>query len=38
VGASHLEEHTDADLADKPLSDRAMMLLGLKPFPKEPIK
>jgi adenylate kinase family enzyme len=38
VVASHLEEHTDADLADKPLSDRAMMLLGLKPFPKEPIK
>ena len=33
--ANHLSEHTDEVFADKPLTDRAMMLLGLKPFPKE---
>ena len=30
----HLAEHTDSDCIEKPLSDRAEMLLGLKPFPK----
>jgi adenylate kinase family enzyme len=35
---SQLSEHTDDTFADKPLSDRALMLLGLKPFPKEPLK
>lgn len=29
-----LKEHTDSDCADRPLSQRAEMLLGLKPFPK----
>lgn len=36
--SNHLSEHTDETFADKPLTDRAMMLLGLKPFPKEPFK
>jgi UMP-CMP kinase len=35
VVVSHLAEYTDRDLADKPLSERAEMLLGLRPFPKE---
>lgn len=29
-----LKEHTDSDCAAQPLSERAEMLLGLKPFPK----
>ncbi|CAD78702.1 MAG TPA: adenylate kinase [Rhodopirellula baltica] len=28
-----LSEHTDCELANKPLSERAEMLLGLRPFP-----
>ena len=32
--ASHLAEHTDQTLAAKPLTERAEMLLGLRPFPK----
>lgn len=32
---SHLAKHTDQALADKPLTERAEMLLGLRPFPKE---
>ena len=31
----HLAEHTDSVCIKKPLSERAEMLLGLKPFPKE---
>ncbi len=34
--ASHLAEFTDQTLAEAPLSERAQMLLGLKPFPKDP--
>ena len=33
--AANLAEHTDKQLAEKPLSERAEMLLGLRPFPKE---
>lgn len=33
--SSHLAEFTDKELVDKPLSERAEMLLGLRPFPKE---
>jgi adenylate kinase family enzyme len=33
--ADNLAEYTDKDLADKPLSERAEMLLGLRPFPKK---
>ncbi len=32
---SHLAEHTDEELAAKPLTERAEMLLGLRPYPKE---
>jgi UMP-CMP kinase len=32
--ASNLAEHTDEDLAARPLTERAEMLLGLRPFPK----
>ena len=32
--ASNLEEYTDRNLAAKPLTERAEMLLGLRPFPK----
>lgn len=31
--AENLAEHTDKDLAAKPLTERAEMLLGLRPFP-----
>lgn len=30
----HLAEHTDSELAAQPLSERAEMLLGLRPWPK----
>ena len=30
----HLAEHTDKDLAAQPLTERAEMLLGLRPYPK----
>ena len=33
--ASHLAEYTDKQLADQPLTERAEMLLGLRPFPKK---
>lgn len=33
--ASHLAEYTDDAIAALPLSERAEMLLGLRPFPKE---
>ncbi|NNE00950.1 MAG: AAA family ATPase [Pirellulaceae bacterium] len=33
--SNHLAEFTDCKLAAKPLSPRAEMLLGLRPFPKE---
>ena len=33
--ASHLAEHTDQTLATKPLTERAEILLGLRPYPKE---
>ncbi|MEO1614648.1 MAG: nucleoside monophosphate kinase [Planctomycetota bacterium] len=32
---SHLAEHTDKELAAKPLTERAEILLGLRPYPKE---
>ena len=32
---ANLAEHTDKSLAEKPLTERAEMLLGLKPFPKK---
>jgi len=32
---SHLAEHTDKELAAKPLTERAEMLLGLRPYPKK---
>ena len=35
VVADNLAEHTDKSLADQPLSERAEMLLGLRPFPKK---
>jgi adenylate kinase family enzyme len=35
--AQHLSEFTDTELAEQPLSERAEMLLGLRPFPKEPM-
>ena len=31
----NLAEHTDAKLAEQPLSERAEILLGLKPYPKK---
>lgn len=31
----HLADHTDSALASQPLTERAEMLLGLKPYPKE---
>ena len=34
VVADNLAEHTDKSLAAEPLSERAEMLLGLRPFPK----
>ncbi len=34
VVRSHLAEHTDETLAARPLTERAEMLLGLRPFPK----
>ena len=34
VVAENLAEHTDKSLANQPLSERAEMLLGLRPFPK----
>lgn len=33
----HLSEFTDADLAAQPLTERAEMLLGLRPWPKKPV-
>jgi len=30
-----LAEHTDSELADKPLTERAEILLGLRPYPKK---
>lgn len=35
--SSNLAEHTDSTLAAQPLSERAEMLLGLRPFPKKTI-
>ena len=35
--AEHLSEFTDSEVAERPLSERAEMLLGLRPFPKEKI-
>jgi len=32
--SSNLAEHTDIDCAQRPLTERAEMLLGLRPFPK----
>ena len=32
---SHLAEHTDKEFASKPLTERAEMLLGLRPYPRE---
>jgi UMP-CMP kinase len=32
---SNLAEYTDKEFAAKPLTERAEMLLGLRPFPKE---
>ena len=32
---THLAEYTDSKFVDKPLSERAEMLLGLRPFPKQ---
>lgn len=32
---NHLSEYTDSKFADKPLTERAEMLLGLRPFPKQ---
>lgn len=32
---SHLAQHTDQAFADQPLTERAEMLLGLRPFPKD---
>lgn len=32
--ASHLAEYTDEQLAQQPLTERAEMLLGIRPFPK----
>ena len=32
---SHLAEHTDRDLATRPLTERAEILLGLRPYPRE---
>jgi len=32
---THLAEYTDSKFFDKPLSERAEMLLGLRPFPKQ---
>ncbi|MDF1743993.1 MAG: nucleoside monophosphate kinase [Gimesia sp.] len=33
--ASNLAEYTDQEFADKPLTERAEMLLGLRPYPKQ---
>lgn len=35
IVAKNLSEHTDATCAERPLSERAEMLLGLRPFPKK---
>ena len=35
---SSLAEHTDAEFAGKPLTERSEMLLGLRPFPKKKMK
>ena len=35
VVVSNLSEYTDTEAAAKPLSERAEMLLGLRPFPKK---
>lgn len=35
VVATQLAEHTDQALTDQPLSERAEILLGLRPYPKE---
>ncbi|MCL4148203.1 UNVERIFIED_CONTAM: hypothetical protein GTU68_021706 [Idotea baltica] len=32
--SSHLAEYTDSEYAEKPLSERAEILLGLRPYPK----
>lgn len=32
---THLAAHTDQELAERPLTERAEMLLGLRPFPKD---
>jgi len=32
---NNLAEHTDSELAAKPLTERAEILLGLRPYPKE---
>ena len=32
--AKHLSEHTDKTLVDSPLSERAEILLGIRPYPK----
>ncbi|MDB4749614.1 nucleoside monophosphate kinase [Rubripirellula sp.] len=35
VVVGHLAEYTDIEFVEKPLSERAEMLLGLRPFPKK---
>ncbi|MDA9934338.1 nucleoside monophosphate kinase [Rubripirellula sp.] len=35
VVVGHLAEYTDIEFVEKPLSERAEMLLGLRPFPKQ---
>ncbi|MCL4107076.1 UNVERIFIED_CONTAM: hypothetical protein GTU68_050307 [Idotea baltica] len=35
IVAENLQEHTDKHLASQPLSERAEMLLGLRPYPKK---
>jgi len=35
---SNLSEHTDKELAAKPLTERAEMLLGLRPYPRQTVK
>lgn len=35
VVVRHLSEYTDIEFVDKPISERAEMLLGLRPFPKQ---
>lgn len=34
----HLADHTDQDLASRPLTERAEILLGLKPYPKSGVQ